>query len=103
YDLTARMHTLNLRTVVKKAPVTSLTAVAVARGRGFTPATMRAAIAADLSTSRWDSIAVDTASVRANIGDGLADLPALYVAGAHTVARASGSFGLVPERTGKLA
>ena len=33
---------------------------------------MRATIAADLATSRWDSVAVDTASVRVRVAGGLA-------------------------------
>src|SRR5207237_693276 len=66
YDITARLYTLNLRTITTKGPVTSLTANAMAHGRGFDPETMRSAFAADLSTSRWDSVAVDTASVRVN-------------------------------------
>ncbi|MGH9885875.1 MAG: hypothetical protein ACREBE_10120, partial [bacterium] len=102
YDFTAQLYTLNLRTITTKAPITSLTALAVARGRGMKPETMRSAIAADLSTSRWDSIAVDTASIRVNIGDGLADVAKLYAAGAHTVANVSGSFGLAQNRRGTL-
>src|SRR6185312_6714231 len=70
YDLTSSLHTVNLRTVTTKAPITSLTARAMVRGRGFDLATMRSTIAADLSTSKWDSIAVDSLSVRANIGNG---------------------------------
>jgi translocation and assembly module TamB len=63
---------------------------------------MRAAIAADLSTSRWDSIAVDTISVRANVAGGLATIQRLYAYGAHTAARVSGTFGLTRTTTGTL-
>jgi len=102
YDLTSTLYTVNLRTVDSKAPITSLTAHAMVRGRGFDVATMRATIAADLSTSKWDSIAVDSLSVRANIGNGLAEIQRLYAIGAHTTAAASGSFGLVRGRSGTL-
>lgn len=102
YDLTSSLYTVNLRTVTSKAPITSLTARAMVRGRGFDLATMRSTIAADLSTSRWDSIAVDSVSVRANIGNGLAEIQRLYAIGAHTTAAVSGSFGLVRPHSGTL-
>ena len=103
YDLTASLYTLNLRTVTSKAPVTSLTASARVSGRGTQLATMNATLAADLSTSRWDSIAVDTVSVRLRLADGLADVRRLYAHGAHTTASVSGSFGLARGRSGTLA
>ena len=102
YDLSARLFTLNLRTIDSKAPVTSLTARVAAHGLGVAPETMRAAIAADLSTSLWDSVAVDTAAIRANIGGGLVRLQKLYLAGGHAVASATGSFGLARDRRGTL-
>lgn len=102
YDVTAQLFALNLRAITTKAPVTSLTALAVARGQGTKPETMRAAIAADLSTSRWDTIGVDTASVRVNIAKGLADVQRLHAAVRHGVADVSGSFGLARNRRGTL-
>ena len=102
YDLTSGLYTLNLRTVDSKAPITSLTAHAAVRGRGTQLATMNASIAADLSTSRWDSVAVDTMSVRATVAGGLASITKLYAFGAHTSANVSGSFGLTRERSGQL-
>ena len=103
YDLTASLVTLNLRTVDSKAPITSLTAEATVRGRGTQLATMRTTIAADLATSRWDSIAVDTLSVRATLAGGLATIQKLYAFGAHTQAQVSGSFGLTRQQSGQLA
>jgi hypothetical protein len=108
YDVTATMRTLNLRSVLARAPVTSLSARASARGAGTDPATMRATLAADLATSRWDpstslgTIAVDSASVRLNVAQGLADVQRLEARGAHTTASARGSFGLVRGTTGTL-
>src|SRR6185369_4372032 len=93
YNVAATMRTLNLAAVSGKAPATSLTARATVVGSGTQLATMDATIAADLATSRWDSVAVDTASVRATITGGLAQIPKLYVAGGHAVATANGSFG----------
>ena len=103
YDLTSSLYTVNLRTVNSKAPVTSLTANAVVRGRGFDPATMHTSISADLSTSRLDSIVVDTVSVRATIVDGIANIAKLYASGAHTKATVSGALGLTSGRGGTLA
>jgi translocation and assembly module TamB len=102
YDLTARMYTLNLRTLTTKGPQTSLSAVAMARGRGTDPATMRATFAADFATSRWDSIAVDSVALRANVANGMADIAKLYARGAHTEANVSGTFGLARGRSGDL-
>jgi translocation and assembly module TamB len=102
YDLTARLYTLNLRTITTKAPMTSLSALAVARGRGTDPATMRAAFAADLSTSQWDTLAVDSLTVRASVANGVAEIPKLYARGAYTEANVEGSFGLVRGTTGEL-
>ncbi|HEY4218934.1 MAG TPA: translocation/assembly module TamB domain-containing protein [Gemmatimonadaceae bacterium] len=102
YDLTSTLYTLNLRTIDSKAPVTSLSAHATVRGTGTTLATMRTSVVADLSTSRWDSIAVDTASVSASVSNGLLDVQRLYAHGAHTSANVSGTFGLTREQRGSL-
>ncbi|HEY4306173.1 MAG TPA: translocation/assembly module TamB domain-containing protein [Gemmatimonadaceae bacterium] len=103
YDVTARMYTLNIRTITTKGPITSLSALAMAKGRGTDPATMRATFAADLATSRWDSIAVDSIALRASVANGIADVAKLYARGAHTDANVSGTFGLVKGTTGDLA
>ncbi len=102
YDLVSQLVAVNLGTVVSKAPKTRITGNVVTKGRGFDPATMRAAIAADFKKSSVDSIGVDTASVKANIGAGTAEVPMLYVGIAHTVARASGSFGLTHDHAGEI-
>ena len=102
YDLTARMYTLNLRTITTKGPETSLSALAMAKGRGTDPATMQATFAADFATSRWDSIAVDSVALRANIANGMADIAKLYARGAHTDANVSGTFGLARGKSGDL-
>ncbi|HVX39756.1 MAG TPA: translocation/assembly module TamB domain-containing protein [Gemmatimonadaceae bacterium] len=102
YDIVSTLHTVNLRSVDSKAPITSLTARAAVRGAGTQLATMHATLAADLGTSRWDSIAVDTVSVRATLASGLAEIQRLYAAGAHTMATVSGTFGLTHDRSGTL-
>jgi hypothetical protein len=102
YDLAASLYTLNLRTIDTKAQISSITAHVTAAGRGFELATLRSTIVADLSTSRWDSIAVDSMSIRARVADGLASIQKLYASGAHTRANVAGSFGLVRGRSGEL-
>jgi translocation and assembly module TamB len=102
YNLSASLFTFNLRTIDAKAPVTSLTAQFAVHGRGTQLATMHTTLAADLSTSRWDSIAADTMSVRASVAGGVAQVQRLYASGAHTAATVTGNFGLVRGRTGEL-
>ena len=102
YDLVADARLFNASTVLTKAPRTSLTARISARGAGFSAATASATIAADLATSSWDSLAVDTASVRLTLGDGVAHIDRAYVRGNHASVDASGSVGLVASRTGTL-
>ena len=102
YNIAANMRTLNLAAVTAKAPATSLTARATIVGSGTQLATMNTAINADLATSSWDHVGVDTASVRARISGGLAQIPMLYVAGSNAKAMATGSFGLTRRRAGTL-
>ena len=102
YDLVSSLATVNLRTVDTKAPVTSLTANAVVRGRGFQLATMNATVAADLSASRLDTIAFDTLSVRASVARGMANVERLYVLGSHVAANVHGTLGLVKGKNGTI-
>jgi translocation and assembly module TamB len=102
YDVTTSLHTFNLRSVLAKAPATSLTARGMARGMGTELATMRSTIAADLSASKLDTLSVDSASVRATIANGVAQVQKLELRGSHTLATAHGSFGLVRGTSGEL-
>jgi len=102
YDVAVGMQVVNLRTVLAKAPRTSLTARATARGSGTGLATMQATLAADLATSSWDSVAVDSGSVRVTLAGGVARVERLRVTGAYTVVNASGTFGLVAGKEGEL-
>ncbi len=98
YDVAATLDSVDLNTAIEKAPLTSLTGHATAVGRGTDLATLTSKVAADFSTSRvlagTDSIAFDTASVRATAANGDAHLEKFYIAGAQTRANASGGFGL---------
>ena len=102
YDLGGGLRLVNLNTVMASAPRTSLTATVRAKGAGFAPATMNAAFAADFAASSWDSVAIDSGSVRVAVANGLARVDRLMARGASTRIDAAGSFGLVPGRTGEL-
>ena len=103
YDLTAAAKLFNANAIVAKAPRTSLTMSAGAAGRGVDPATMRAVITADVQTSSYDSIPVDSARLRANIAGGLVRLDSSAVIGPSARALLNGSFGLAEGREGTLA
>jgi len=102
YDLSTRMRLFNARSVVSRAPATSLTATAFARGRGFDPATMRAAFGVDLATSTIDTVAVDSAHVRAAIAQGTLRVDSAAVSGPYTRVDVGGTFGLAAGRRGEL-
>src|SRR5204863_6349029 len=84
YDIAGNMHVFNLNTVSAVAPRTSLTASVRARGAGFQLATMNGAFAADFAASTWDSITVDSGSVRVAVANGLARVDRLIAHGPHT-------------------
>ena len=102
YDLTTEMRLFNARSVVARAPATSLTASAFVRGRGFEPATMRAAFGVNLATSTIDTVAIDSAYVRAAIANGVLQLDSATASGPHTTLTLDGSFGVAADRTGQL-
>ena len=103
YDLAVGMHVFNAHAVLAKAPTTSVTLRATARGAGTNPATMQAAFAADLRASRYDSLAIDSGAVRVAIANGMADVARLRLSGAKTLVTAQGTFGLAAGRSGTLA
>ena len=103
YDIAAAAELFDAHAVVTKAPETSLTMTASARGRGFDPATMRATFAADMQTSSYDSIPVDSARLRVRIADGLLTSDSTMFYGSAARAVVNGSFGLAKGREGTLA
>ncbi len=102
YDLSAAMRLFNANLVVARLPSTSLTAKMSVRGRGFTPATMTMTASADVAASQYDSLAIDSASVRVGIANGLLSAEKLVLSGSRAVINASGTFGLVEGRSGVL-
>lgn len=102
YDLSAAARVFNAHAIVAKAPATSLTLTATADGRGFDPATMDARFAADVQTSSYDEIPLDSARLRVQIGGGLARLDSSAVLAPSARALVDGTFGLAPGREGTL-
>lgn len=102
YDLAGSLRVVNLNTVMSRAPRTSLTANARARGDGFDLATMHGSLAADFGASTWDSVSVDSGSVRVAVGNGLATVQQLTAMGSNTRIAAAGTFGLTAGRVGEL-
>jgi translocation and assembly module TamB len=103
YDLATVLTVFNLRSVAARGPATALTATASAKGRGFTPATMQAAFAADVSQSAVDSVPLDSAHVRVAIANGVATFDSVTVRGATSRVDVDGTLGLDANRDGQLA
>ena len=102
YDINTQMRVFNAKSVVAKAPATSLSATAFARGRGFDPATMRATFGATLATSTIDTVAIDSALVRVSAASGMLHVDTATVSGPHSVLTLGGTFGLAPGQSGEL-
>ncbi|MFN2566160.1 MAG: translocation/assembly module TamB domain-containing protein [Gemmatimonadaceae bacterium] len=102
YDLTAMTQTLNLNAFLASGPVTSFNGGIMARGSGTDPATMRAAVAADLVSSRFRDYGVDSATLRVNIANGLLSVARAHAVGYGAVADVRGAFGLAAGRSGEL-
>jgi translocation and assembly module TamB len=102
YDLAAAMRLFDANLVMARLPRTSITAKMTARGRGFSPATMVMTATADVAASQYDSLAIDSASVRVGIANGMLTAQKLLLSGSRAVVSASGTFGLAAGRTGEL-
>lgn len=99
-DVTTKL--FNANELVAKAPVTSVSASLSARGRGVDAGTMRGAFAANVSTSTFDTVAVDSSRIRVRIADGIATLDTLAVRAPGAAADATGTFGLSRTTQGKI-
>ena len=102
YDLETHLRLFNLRSVVSRGPVTSLTASAMVKGRGFDPKTMHAAFAANVQHSDVDSLAVDSANIRVAIDGGIARMDSVTIHTSFAQLFVDGTIGTAPERTGEL-
>jgi hypothetical protein len=102
YDVSVAMDALDAFSFSRRAPHTSLTGTLVARGAGTKPETANATLAADLVKSRYDTFGVDHVKARLTLAAGLAAIDTLDVAASGTRVEASGTFGIIRERTGTL-
>ncbi len=102
YDLQTHLRLFNLRSVASRGPVTSLTASAFAKGRGFDPKTMRAAFAANVLHSAVDSLAVDSANIKVAVADGIATMDSVTIHTPFAQLFVDGTIGTAPGRTGDL-
>lgn len=102
YEAAVGFWTFNLNAVVADAPATSLSAQAAVDGRGFDPATMEATLTADVTTSHWSDVAVDSATARVSVARGLLRVDTLRFRAPNTELDAQGAFGFGQGRTGSL-
>lgn len=102
YDVALKLQLFNANTILAKAPRTSVTGTASAIGRGFDPATMNARIIADLQSSSYDTLSIDSAKVRVSMANGLARVDTLAVGVPQGFASATGTFGLKRGTSGEL-
>lgn len=102
YDLNVVAHLFDASQISSKAPASLLTATVAARGSGFDPATLNATALANVQTSTYDSVTVDSATVRVAAANGMMTLDTLSVHVPHGHADASGQFGLVAGSSGKV-
>ncbi|MBC7790652.1 MAG: translocation/assembly module TamB domain-containing protein [Anaerolineae bacterium] len=102
YDLMLSLDAVDASTLSVRAPRTSLTGTMSAEGVGLTPATMQAALTADLSESRIDTMAFDTLESRIRIAGGMAMVDTLSARAVGVVAMASGTIGMTDAQVGEL-
>ncbi len=103
YDMEVSTVLFNANLLAETAPVTSLSGLLRATGRGSEPATMQADLFANISTSTLDTVAVDSARVRVRIANGMASIDTLYIGAPGTRVSALGTFGLSETARGSLA
>ena len=102
YDVTAVTDAFDASALSRRAPSTSLTGTISARGSGFSPASARAALRADLTSSRYDSVVVDRLQTRLTVGDGMLRVDTLSALARGARLGAAGTFGLIASRNGSL-
>ena len=102
YDVQTAMRLFNAHLVIARLPSTSITAKASVVGRGFSPATMTMTARADIAASEYDSLAIDSASARISIANGMLHAQKLELSGSRALFSASGTFGLVAGREGEI-
>ena len=94
YDVSLQTHLFNANAIIAKAPRTSVSATATAVGRGLDPATMNARLAADIQSSSYDTLAIDSMKVRVSAANGMATVDTLAVGVPEDSQALTGTFGL---------
>ncbi|HEU4720990.1 MAG TPA: translocation/assembly module TamB domain-containing protein [Gemmatimonadaceae bacterium] len=102
YDVVADATALDLSQVMVKGPSTDLTGGGTARGRGTKPATMTSELDFAFGPSRFDTVAVDSVALQAQIANGLATVARAEVRGSGARVDVAGSFGLDASHSGAL-
>ena len=102
YNMQVATVLFNANTLVEKAPVTSLSAEFAARGRGVDPATMMADLNANVSTSTFDTLAVDSSRIAVRIANGIATIDTFAVRVPGAAADVLGTFGLAEGLAGSI-
>jgi len=102
YNFAIATHLFNANVVSTKAPRTNVTASATAQGSGITAESVNATVAADVKTSRYDSLTVDSALIRVRLANGLLHADSVVVRLPHTIAQVAGTVGLTPAHSGEL-
>ncbi|HXC24361.1 MAG TPA: translocation/assembly module TamB domain-containing protein, partial [Gemmatimonadaceae bacterium] len=102
YDFVMGTHLFDASGVSTKAPRTQLTANASVHGHGVTAETIDAQVAANVQTSRYDSLTVDSAVIRATAANGIVHVDTLLLRIPHGMANVHGDFGLTGAHTGSL-
>ena len=102
YDFVMATHLFDASGVSTKAPHTQVTANASIHGHGVTPETIDARVTATVQSSRYDSLTVDSAIIRATAANGVVHVDTLSLRIPHGVADVHGDFGLTGAHTGSM-
>ncbi|MEO7102463.1 MAG: translocation/assembly module TamB domain-containing protein [Gemmatimonadaceae bacterium] len=102
YDLAVSALLFDASQISSQAPSTSLNANVSARGAGFDPATLTTVATAKVTTSVYDSVAVDSAIIKLAAANGMLALDTLAARVPNGFAAAAGTFGLVAGQSGTL-
>ncbi|MEO8562230.1 MAG: hypothetical protein ABI601_09160 [bacterium] len=102
YDVTAVADALDASAFSRRVPSTSVNGSISARGIGFSRATARAVVTADLARSRYDTLLVDHLRTRLEVGDGLLRVDTLDALAVGARVAAAGSIGLTSTRSGTV-
>jgi len=102
YDVALQTRLFNANAVSSRAPKTSLTADASVKGSGIAVETVNAVATADIKTSTYDSVTVDSAILRVRAANGLLSVDTLGLQIPRARAAVSGTLGLTAAQRGTL-